>query len=140
MTLNRSYKLNLKVWGGLFSLCAFGISVGAVSTLHSLERLSQARQNSIQQNNQIAQLDRQTQLRQADIESKADIQQSYIDNNVNFFNSVVLEDYTCNPNVHPTLEWSRYTQNHKVHIVDRNQRIVGELMPSGTYYHLPENC
>ena len=141
MTLNRNYGLNIKLWASVIGLGLFGIAAGGGTALNTLERVENARRNAIGESNAVAHEQRQARLKDAEIESRADIQQSYIDNKVNLFDSLHLPDYTCDPSNPPVYEWPLYAQpDQKVNVSDRNQRVIGEITPTGNFYFFRENC
>lgn len=100
--MNRSYSLNLKLWGSLLALTALSSITGLYAANVSLQRLTGARANAIGQNDQLSQIDRQTEMERARIEAEAAETQSKIDNNINMFDSVTLSGYTCDPSNPPS--------------------------------------
>lgn len=76
----------------------------------------------------------------AAIERKADLAQAAIDNKVNVYDSVVLTDYSCDPEQAPAFEVAPFVKDQPVKVADQNQRIIGYVDPAGAFVFLPNNC
>jgi hypothetical protein len=74
------------------------------------------------------------------IEHDAELTQAKIDNHINIFDSVVLTDYTCDPNSPPRFDAAPFAKQQQVKVADQNQRVIGVIHPSGTFEFLPGNC
>ena len=139
--MNRSYSLNLKLWGSLLALTALSSITGLYAANVSLQRLTGARANAIGQNDQLSQIDRQTEMERARIEAEAAETQSKIDNNINMFDSVTLSGYTCDPSNPPQFDPSPFVdESRAVKVADKNQRVIGYISFTGKFYFEPERC
>ena len=139
--MNRSYALNLKLWGSLLALTALSSFTGLYAANESLQRLTGARANAISQNDQLSQIGRSTDMEKARIESEAAETQAKIDNNINVFDSVALTDYTCDPNNPPQFDPAPFVDGSRaVTVADRNQRVIGFISFTGEFFFEPDRC
>lgn len=76
----------------------------------------------------------------ASIEKEAELTQTKIDNHINIFDSVVLTDYTCDPNDMPRFDTAPFIKDHNVKVADRYQRVIGYISPNGMFHWHPGNC
>ena len=139
--MNRSYALNLKLWGSLLALTALSSFTGLYAANESLQRLTGARADAIGQSNQLSQLDRQKALERARIETKTEEIQAKIDNNINVFDSVTITGYTCDPDNPPDFDPKPFVDyGGTVNVADQNQRKIGYISFTGAFIFEPNNC
>ena len=139
--MNRSYALNLKLWGSLLALTALSSLTGLYATNESLQRLTGARANAISQNDQLSQIGRSTDMEKARIESEAAETQAKIDNNINVFDSVTITGYTCDPASPPDFDPAPFVDGSRaVKVSDQNQRVIGYISFTGEFFFEPDRC
>jgi hypothetical protein len=142
--MNRNYGLNMTLWSFVISLGGASVLFGACTFLNTVDRFSESRVKSIDETERVAQVNKDQRLKENEIKAKADTQQAYIDNHVNTYDSVAIYEYVCDPNsppIEPQDGWARYSNpDKKIQVADVNDRVVGEIMPSGNFYFTPDNC
>ena len=142
--MNRSYELNLKLWGLLIGLAVFAVLSGALTAIETVGRVRDGRAQSLSQSRALSELERAAALNRAQLEAKADGQQAAIDNNVNLYSSVTLTDYICDPATPPRVDSAIFAKpDERVMVADSNQRTIGyieETFYGGGFIFQPERC
>lgn len=137
---NKTFDINLPLHATLISAGGLMLAFGVWTASVGVGRITGDRSVAINQTAAVASLDRQQQLTRKGIETEADKAKAASENNVNRYNSLTLDGYVCDPANPPQLDWNRYVQDGKVKVTDRNQLVIGDLMPSGNFYFSPNNC